>query len=49
MLALEKQRFIGTDKGLNAQKSTLRTDKYNTNIKIQSLMEKNIIKNQREI
>jgi len=29
---------MGMDKGLNAQKSSLRTDKYNMNLKIQSLM-----------
>lgn len=37
------------DKGITAQKSTIKTDKYNMNIKIQSLMDKIIQKNQREI
>lgn len=29
---------MGTDKGLNQQKSKLRTQKYNLNLKIQSMM-----------
>ncbi len=29
---------MGTDKGLNTQKSSLKTDKYNMNVKIQALM-----------
>ncbi len=37
------------DKGLSQQKTSLKTDKYNMNLKIQSLMEKTIQKNQREI
>lgn len=40
---------MGTDKGLNSQKTILKTEKYNMNIKIQTLMEKTIQKNQREI
>jgi hypothetical protein len=40
---------MGMDKGLGQQKSSLRTDKYNMNLKIQSLMEKTIQKSQREI
>ena len=38
---------MGMDKGLNQQKSSLRTDKYNMSMKIQSLMEKTMQKNQR--
>ena len=49
MLALEKERFTGTDKGLGQQKSELRKDKYNLNLKIQAMSERVMQKNQREI
>ena len=37
------------DKGLTTQKSSLRTEKYNMNLKIQSTMERIMQKNQRSI
>lgn len=49
LLALEKERYVGMDKGLSTQKTSLRTDKYNMGIKIQSLMERTMQKNQREV
>ena len=37
------------DKGLAAQKNSVRNEKYNMSVKIQSMMEKQIIKQQREL
>lgn len=47
MLGVVKQKFIGIDQTLNSDKSSLRTEKYHANSKIQIMMEKTIQRQQR--
>ena len=47
MLGVVREKFMGLDQTLNSDKSSLRTEKYQANSKIQIMMEKTIQRQQR--
>jgi hypothetical protein len=49
VLAVEKERFFGVDRSLNGEKGALRAEKYQLGLQTQTLMEKTIVRQQKEL
>lgn len=49
LLSSVKEKFFGLDKTLNGEKSAIRAEKYNLNLKMQTMMEKTVQIHQRQM